>query len=132
MSTMNRLYNVTNPAQGKAKKVLCLCSAGLLRSPTAAWVLSNEPYNYNTRAAGITPEYALIPLDEVLVAWADEILCVHEHIYDGLAAWAAVHGVALKGKRLPVLHIPDLYERRAPKLVALIEEQYKEYLEIQP
>jgi predicted protein tyrosine phosphatase len=70
----NRLHNVTNPAQGPAKKVLCVCSAGLLRSPTAAWVLGNPPFNFNTRAAGLMEEYALIPVDDVLLTWADEIV----------------------------------------------------------
>ena len=41
-STLNQLANINNPYQGKSKKVLCLCSAGLLRSPTAANVLHRE------------------------------------------------------------------------------------------
>ena len=52
MSLMNRLGNSKNPYQGDFKKVLCVCSAGLLRSPTAAWVLSNAPFNFNTREIG--------------------------------------------------------------------------------
>ena len=51
---MNRIANSTNPFQKDYKRVLCVCSAGLLRSPTAAYVLSQAPYNYNTRAAGLT------------------------------------------------------------------------------
>ena len=47
MSKMNRLANTQNKYQGKYKKVLCVCSAGLLRSPTAALVLSQEPFNFN-------------------------------------------------------------------------------------
>ena len=50
--SFNRLHNVRNPNQGPAKRVLCLCSAVLLRSPTVAWVLGKAPYDYNTRAAG--------------------------------------------------------------------------------
>ncbi len=63
--TFNRLHNMRNPHQGSNKKVLCVCSAGLLRSPTLAWILSNEPFNFNTRAVGTSSEYALIVLDEV-------------------------------------------------------------------
>jgi len=33
------------------------------------FVLSQEPYNYNTRAAGIVDDYALVPVDEVLLNW---------------------------------------------------------------
>jgi len=64
MSLRNRIHNSSNPYQGKFKRVLCVCSAGLLRSPTTAFVLSQEPYNYNTRAAGIVDDYALVPVDE--------------------------------------------------------------------
>ncbi len=76
---MNRKHNCSNPHQGKFKRVLCVCSAGLLRSPTVAWVLSNEPYNFNTRAVGIDEGHALIPLDDVHLEWADEILCMDEY-----------------------------------------------------
>jgi predicted protein tyrosine phosphatase len=75
-SNFNRLGNCGNRFQGGRNRVLCVCSAGMLRSPTIAWVLSNEPYGFNTRAAGISDEYALIPVDEVLLSWADEIVCV--------------------------------------------------------
>lgn len=76
---MNRKWNSHNEYQGKHKRVLCVCSAGLLRSPTAAWVLSNPPYNFNTRAAGIDVGHALIPVDDVLIEWADEIVCMDEY-----------------------------------------------------
>lgn len=45
----NQLANVGNRFQTKTKKVLCVCSAGLLRSPTLANVL-NLKYGFNTRA----------------------------------------------------------------------------------
>ena len=79
--TMNRLHNVKNPHQGTAKKVLCICSAGLLRSPTAAIVLSQDPFNFNTRSAGCNPDYALQPVDNVLIEWSDEIIVMEkEHL----------------------------------------------------
>lgn len=115
---MNRLANVTNPYQGKAKKVLCLCSAGLLRSPTAAFVLSTDPFNYNTRAAGVTEEYALIPVDDVLLNWADEIVVMEP--------WMSGYVVDHLDKTI-VLDIPDLFSFRDPKL---IEEIRKQYLEV--
>jgi predicted protein tyrosine phosphatase len=76
----NRQHNLSNPHQGKAKKVLCLCSAGLLRSPTAANVLHRE-LGYNTRAAGTVKDYALIHADEALLLWADEIVCMEMSNY---------------------------------------------------
>ena len=64
----NRLGNVNNGFQGKFRRALCVCSAGLLRSPTLAEILSQAPYNFNTRAVGITKEFALIPIDMAHVA----------------------------------------------------------------
>lgn len=77
-STQNQIANVSrNPFQGSKKKVLCLCSAGLLRSPTAANVLQQH-FGYNTRAAGTCDDFCLIPVSEALVAWADEVVFVDE------------------------------------------------------
>lgn len=74
MSLMNRLHNARNPHQGSTKKVLCVCSAGLLRSPTLAHMLATK--GFNTRAAGLEEAFALIPVDDVLLLWADVILCM--------------------------------------------------------
>lgn len=125
--SFNRLYNLNNPHQGTAKRVLCLCSAGLLRSPTVAWVLSNAPYDYNTRAAGVNLEYALVGVDQYLLSWADEIICVEQAIQDQLTEYCAKEEIDLGDKIQVVLSIPDMYERRNPKLVAIIEKQYKEW-----
>lgn len=126
--SFNRLYNSKNPAQGGETRVLCLCSAGLLRSPTVAWVLSNAPYDYNTRAAGVNQEYALIAVDQYLLSWADEIVCVEPDIRDQLVAYCAEHEIDISGKPVVVLDIPDRYRRRAPKLVEIIEQQYQAYV----
>ncbi len=64
-----------NPYQGDYKRVLCVCSAGVLRSATTAVVLSQEPFNYNTRSAGVE-HYALTPITLPLLFWADEIVCM--------------------------------------------------------
>jgi len=125
--SFNRLYNIRNPAQGPEKRVLALCSAGLLRSPTVAWVLGNAPYNYNTRAAGVNYEYALIRVDEILLEWAEEIVCVEPAIHEDLLSYCAREEIDISGKPVVVLDIPDLYERRKPKLVQLIETQYRDW-----
>jgi predicted protein tyrosine phosphatase len=115
---MNRLGNANNPFQGPYKRVLCVCSAGLLRSPTAAWVLSQEPYNFNTRAAGLTKEFALIPVDRVLLHWADEIVCMNED------QAAEINGMLEEPKPVVCLNIPDSFRYRDPELVRLILERY--------
>ena len=114
---MNRIHNSTNPYQGNYKKVLCVCSAGLLRSPTAAWILSNKPYNFNTRAAGLH-DYALIPVDEVLLEWAECIVCMDKDQQKTLQG--------LTTKQVFCLDIPDAFSYRDPKLVKLIKKRFKE------
>ena len=119
MINLNRLANAHNKFQGKAKRILAVCSAGMLRSPTIAWVLSNDPYNFNTRAAGISPEYALIPVDEVLIEWADEIVCAERDHADELER------LFKTDKPVRVLHIPDNFEFRNQELIRLVEKVLK-------
>ncbi len=116
---MNRLSNVRNPYQGTSKRVLCVCSGGLLRSPTIAWVLSNDPYNFNTRSCGTSDEYALNVIDDVLVNWADEIVCadIDHYRYVDKHYYSAI-------KVIINLRIPDIYGYRDPELVELIKERY--------
>lgn len=116
MSHMNRMGNASNPYQGKYKRVLCVCSAGLLRSPTAALVLSKEPFNFNTRAAGLSEEYALIHVDDVLIAWADEIVCMSDEQEKALK----------EATNKPVLNlrIADNFEYRDKGLMEIIFRKY--------
>lgn len=120
---MNRKANAHNPYQGDYPKVLCVCSAGLLRSPTTALVLSQEPYNFNTRAAGLNAEFALIPVDEVLLHWADQIVCMT------LDQKAALNNLIQKNPKnkpptLICLNIEDNFEYRSPTLIEDIKKNY--------
>ena len=117
---MNRLATTKNSYQGSYKKVLCVCSAGCLRSPTAAVVLANPPFNFNTRAAGIHADFAIIPVDEVLLEWADEIVCMDVN-----------QQIELKTRtKKPVINlsIPDRFEYREPELMQLIKSRYLEQI----
>lgn len=116
MISMNRLANAANPYQGKFKKVLCVCSAGLLRSPTAAFVLSQEPFNFNTRASGLDPDFALIPVDDVLLAWADEIVCMSKS--------QSIELCEQTNKPVICLDISDSFVYRDPELMRLIHVNY--------
>lgn len=116
---MNRIHNATNPNQGKFKRVLCVCSAGVLRSPTAAEILSQPPFNFNTRAAGIDSDFALIPVDGALLEWADEVVCMTSYQYEALRQQGY-------SKPIITLDIEDNYEFRDPELVKLITERYTE------
>lgn len=122
MNELNRIYNASNPAQGEFKKVLCLCSAGLLRSPTAAVVLSQEPFNFNTRAAGIEESYALVPVDSTLMSWADEIVVMTQ--LHAATLRSRFPQLETSGQNVKVLDIADNYKYRDPELMRLIAERY--------
>lgn len=110
----------SNSFQGDYKKVLAVCSANMLRSPTIAHVLSAEPFNYNTRSAG-THSFALIPVTQDLLMWADEIVCADsEHTTIINKMLQDYH----LDKRLINLRIPDHYEYREPKLIEMIISRY--------
>ena len=112
----------SNQFQGDYKRVLTVCSAGILRSATAAHVLCQRPFNFNTRNVGTAP-YALIPLTDDLIMWADEVVCMeNEHknaVYNKMMSMDLY-------KPIVVLDIEDIYEYRNPKLVKLIKQRYKE------
>ena len=112
----------SNSYQGDYKRVLTVCSANMLRSPTMAHVLSAEPYNFNTRSAGIAG-FALIPVTEDLLMWADEVVCADtEHalyIRDKMIEY-------MLDKPIIDLNIPDIYEYRNPELIELIKERYEQ------
>lgn len=116
----NQLYNVHNKFQGDAKKVLCVCSAGLLRSATMQNVLIKE-YGYNARNCGTVDSYALIPISEALIVWADEIIFVNKENYDQVHRY--IDKWAFKNK-CKVLNIPDMYSFNDPTLVSICKEQY--------
>lgn len=114
--------------QGTQKRVLCVCTMGLLRSPTAAWVLSNDPFNWNTRSAGVDGE-ALVPLSLALVDWADEFVCMeqeHRHKLEKFLHRAAkkFYDVRIPMKKVHTFNIPDEYEFRQPELVELMKEKF--------
>ena len=126
-SHMNAMANSKNAFQGNAKRILTICSAGLLRSPTAATVLS-EAYGYNCRAAGCVPEYALVPVTEVLIYWADEIVFMEEahlRIFRDDFAESKIAMKKLQHGEFQVLNIPDSYSRMDETLVSLIMEKYQ-------
>ena len=112
----------SNSFQGDYKRVLTVCSANMLRSPTIAHVLSSEPFNFNTRSAG-TASFALIPVTEDLLMWADEVVCADtEH-----AMWVQNKMMEYQLDKIIIdLKIPDHYEYRNPKLIEMIVRRYNE------
>jgi len=82
-----------------------------------AFVLSQM--GHNARAAGSSPGFALIPVDDVLLYWADQIVYVNKENYD-----AVRHSFDVEGCDNVVLNIPDIYQYRDPVLMKICEEQY--------
>lgn len=117
---MMRSATALNHYQGDFPRVLCVCSGGLLRSPTLAWVLSNAPYNCNTRAAGSHHEYALVPVDQVLLNWARYVVFVNTENLDRTLEMK----LRVPNSRF-VLDIPDRYAFRDTKLIEAMRAALK-------
>lgn len=117
----NRLWNCANPYQGNARKVLCVCSAGMLRSATAANVLHKE-LGHNTRAVGLDRGHALIVIDAVLIEWADEIVVMDKQMKESVSFLCTTP----KSLKTPIINldIPDNYNYMDTKLQNLIIERY--------
>lgn len=126
--TQSAIQVAGNPYQGRYKRVLCVCSAGILRSATAAVVLSQPPYNFNTRCVGVE-KYALVPINDALIAWADEIICMteqhelklREHLKDRCSVIPTALSNAIK-----CLNIPDNFAYRDEVLIDIIKRRYDE------
>ena len=116
MSIKNRIHNASNPYQGSSRRVLCVCSAGLLRSPTAANVLHRE-FGYNTRAAGMDEDFALIVVDEVLLSWCEEVIVMSNRVAKQIRA--------MTDKPVINLDIMDSYDYMEADLQRQILTAYK-------
>lgn len=126
----NRLWNSNNPNQGHRTRVLVVCSAGLLRSPTVAWILGNEPFNMNARAAGSTPTFALIPVDEVLLNWAQTIVFVNDENFKETEKNFPVFMEDVdQEKTIIVLDLPDRFQTFSPELVEIATAQLNQAFE---
>lgn len=111
-----------NPYQGKDKKVVFVCSMGILRSATAARIYGHK---YNTRSAG-TWDDALIQLDHKLMHWADEIVFVNRHNYEQVKEYYLEEHIDIDEEfNIKVLAIPDSHLHMDPELIQAFVEQYE-------
>lgn len=118
----NQSYNVhnSNQQQGTYRRVLAVCSAGILRSATIASVLNKE-YNFNVRNCGVNQEYALIPISQALLHWADHIVFAdHEH-YHEVENYLRE---AMPTKTYQILELPDCFEYNEAQLRDIIMERF--------
>lgn len=117
--------NYANEYQGSSTRALFVCSAGLLRSPTAAKVAICEK-GWNARACGSHEEYALIPLSATLIYWADRIFFVNQENYDRALETFSENEDSNAGTLLvskaTVWDLPDQYSYDHPDLVEIISK----------
>lgn len=108
-----------NSYQGDDKRVLFVCSAGILRSATAARIYAHK---YNTRAAG-SRYYALIPVTEELLLWAQEIVFVNPENHLDVKNKFDLSEFDCK---IVVLNIEDEFDHMNPDLIKQFNLQYEE------
>ncbi len=131
MADRNLLHNLTNPYQTDAKRILTVCSAGLLRSPSTAVVLNRE-FGYNCRSCGIDSNYALVPISHALIHWADEVVVMEQWMVNGVkdiirAIFDGANADAMiDSKTIICLNIKDSYGYMDEKLQELIVDKYNE------
>jgi len=109
-----------NEYQGESLRTLFVCSAGLLRSATAASV-ANSVFRHNARSCG-THHYALIPLSVNLVAWAQSIYFVNQDNYSYALDTFCDNPEILRmlEEKSTIWDIEDIYDYNDPKLVRTI------------
>lgn len=110
---------VKNPYQGSDKKVLFVCTMGILRSATGSRIYGHK---YNTRSAG-THEEALTILTPLQLMWADEIVFVNKENFDEADKKFDLSEYMPKIK---VLNIPDNFEHMHPEIIHAYRSQYED------
>jgi predicted protein tyrosine phosphatase len=111
-----------NQYQGKTPRYLFVCSAGLLRSPTAATVASQM--GFNVRSCGSDYHYALVPISVNLIHWAHKIFFMNIGNYDeSLSNFFGDRETCemLKDKAV-IWHIEDDFDYMNPQLVLEVEK----------
>ena len=107
---------VHNTFQGDDPKVLFVCSAGILRSATAARIFADK---WNTRSAGSSP-IALIPVTKRLLNWADFVFFMKE---ENFIATSKQFDLDKFDCFQFILDIPDNFNHMQPELIQLLKEK---------
>ena len=104
------------------RRVLFLCSANRLRSPTAEQVFADRP-GIEVSSAGLNDD-ADNPLTPELAAWADLIFVMEKAHRNRLSKKFKRHVTG----RVICLDIPDDYDFMDPVLVRLLEARVPRHL----
>jgi predicted protein tyrosine phosphatase len=112
---------VHNPYQGITRKVLFVCQAGMLRSPTAMALACAR--GMNARACG-THNKALIPMSVNLIQWANQIVYLDRDVEKkAMDKFRGIEGVYTKSI---CWDIPDQFDYYEQRLVDLIKPKLDE------
>ncbi|MCZ8183332.1 MAG: low molecular weight protein tyrosine phosphatase family protein [Beijerinckiaceae bacterium] len=104
-------------------KLLFVCSANRLRSPTAEQVFAGRP-GIETDSAGLLST-ADVALSAEQMEWADIIFVMEKRHRTKLSQKFRKQ---LNGKRVICLDIPDDYAFMQPELVAMLERKVTPFL----
>jgi predicted protein tyrosine phosphatase len=112
-----------NEYQGQSPRWLFVCSAGLLRSPTAAAMAVKR--GINARSCGSNFNFALIPCSANLINWAQKIIFVNKENLWQLEDNFLGHKDLLEQieQKQIVLNIPDNFEYMDPELQSFFENE---------
>ncbi|MDZ7786285.1 MAG: protein tyrosine phosphatase [Candidatus Saccharibacteria bacterium] len=102
--------------------VLCICTAGEQRSPTAARLV-RENYGHEARAAGVHP-LAFQALTQRDIDWADVLLFMNEA--EDRHHTIVSQNFSLGDKKAYVFDIPDIYPRDDPELAKILSGKLNE------
>ncbi len=107
-----------NVCQGSAVRILFVCSAGLLRSPTCAKVATEM--GFNARSCGSHVKMALVPITATLIEWAQVIVFMNaENSWEAKSVFHQTEYIKAKLLRKSVIwDVPDIYNYNDPDLVA--------------
>lgn len=107
------------------EKLLFVCSANMMRSPTAE-DLFKDSLLYEAKSAGILP-MSVVRITQSHIDWADRIFPMSEK-EDGHLTYIKKH-FNIEGKAVEVLNIPNIYPQRGnQKLVRVLRKKLKQFL----
>lgn len=104
-------------------KMLFICSANKLRSPTAEAIFSAMP-GVEALSAGTNPD-AENPVSADLIDWADTIFAMESTHRNKLRKR---FGSLLRDKKIVILGIPDEYDYMDAELIGILRAKMRPYL----
>ena len=108
-------------------KVLFVCDANRLRSPTAEAIFKSRPH-LDVKSAGLAKQ-ATVPVTIELLEWADVVFVMEKRQRNIIQSrFKEIY----QRKRIICLYIPDDFEFMDPHLIELLKEKVTPYIETTP